>query len=508
MRVCLLHPDRDFVGEPEGTEPARTAGVDLGLKGVAEAMAGGDGFLLRVAREVLLAHPVDPTTIAYRQGVLADCLRQPSVVRELYALAVKALESEREIWDFPSSSAESVVYRSTRVLSAFLGSLRRLRGLVDSHAAEFRSEGFARLFGTLAREIDEPFFREAEAHLRRFGSTDGVLISAGIGAGGKGVGYTLRLPARVHDSWLRRILRSRRGAHIFVVADRDESGHRIVREIVDRGLAPSAAALGRSVDHMVRFFRALRTELAFYLGAMNLRDRLTTSGNPVCTPRIGEGESPAWSARGLYDVGLALRLGRPPVPNDLVAGDRRVVVVTGANQGGKSTFLRAIGLAQLMAQCGLFVGATEYSGPACPAVLTHFKREEEAATDRGKLDEELARMRALLEYARPGSLLLSNESFASTNEQEGSEIARQVVRALRETGVRMVLVTFLFDFADGLHREGGPGVLFLRAERLPDGGRTYRLREGAPQPTSYGEDLYREIFGASPSGGPSTPLPK
>ncbi len=501
-----MHPDRDFVVPAELGEPGKTTARDLGLDAVVDAMGAGDSFLRDVARAALLAGAPDPATIVYRQRVLDDCRQRPALVRELYAVAVEALEEERQVWEFSSRSAATVLHRSLQVLRAFLDALRRLRKLIDSRAGEVRSEGWSRLIATMRRELDEAFFAAAEAHLERLSSREGILLSAEIGPGGKGAAFTLRAPATDRESWLRRMIRSRRGTHTILVADRDESGHRIVGELIDRGLTPSAIALGRSVDHMLRFFRAMRTELGFYVGALNLHDRLAAVGVPVSTPRI-QGEPRAWSARALYDVGLALRLGRPPVPNDLDAADRRLVLITGANQGGKSTFLRAVGLAQLMAQCGLCVGASEYSGPAFAAILTHFKREEEATADRGKLDEELARLSALLEHARPGALLLLNESFASTNEREGSEIARQTVRALLESDVTVVFVTFLFDFASGWFRAGGRDALFLRAERLPDGRRSFRLLEGAPLPTSFGVDLYREIFESAAAGRPPVPAP-
>ena len=124
---------------------------------------------------------------------------------------------------------------------------------------------------------------------------------------------------------------------------------------------------------------------------------------------------------------------------------KSLVVITGANQGGKSTFLRAVGLAQLMLQAGMFVGAETFAADARDGIFTHYKREEDSAMDHGKLDEELDRMSTIAGWLLPGSLLLSNESFASTNEREGSEIARQVLAALTESGVKVVFVTHLFD---------------------------------------------------------------
>ena len=116
--------------------------------------------------------------------------------------------------------------------------------------------------------------------------------------------------------------------------------------------------------------------------------------------------------------------------------------------------------------------------------------------ESGKLDEELGRMSGIVDEITPGCVLLCNESFASTNEREGSQIARQIVHALLARGIKVFFVTHLFDLAQRFHLEQMGTALFLRAERQPDGQRTFRVAEGEPLPTSHGEDVYRRIFGA------------
>jgi DNA mismatch repair ATPase MutS len=204
--------------------------------------------------------------------------------------------------------------------------------------------------------------------------------------------------------------------------------------------------------------------------------------------------TPGFSCRGLYDVCLGLTLEARVVGNDVSADDRTLVMITGANQGGKSTFLRSVGLAQLMMQSGMFVGAEAFRADVADALFTHYKREEDPTMKSGKLDEELNRMSGIVGRVAPHCLVLFNESFAATNEREGAEIASAIVRALLEAGVKVVFVTHSFELADRFHRQRLDGALFLRAERRADGTRTFKLVPGAPQPTSHGEDLYRRIF--------------
>ncbi|MET7775008.1 hypothetical protein ABZU94_08690 [Streptomyces mirabilis] len=458
-------------------------------------MAGDDPFLLAMAGRALLLGLRTPEEIRYRQEVLADCLDHTDVVRELYTLTVGTIAKERRVYPSFLRSPDSVLGRGVSALELFVDELKQLRALADEHAESFRSEGFARFFGMLAAELDDAYFQRVEEHLRELRFRRGVLMSVGLGTGNRGKGYVLRRSRE--QGWLQRLSASRAG-YTFHIADRDEIGARALSDLRGRGIDLVANALGQSSDRILSFFQLLRCELAFYVGCLNLHERLTGKGEPVCFPTPTPAGEPVLTARGLYDVCLSLSIESRVVGNDVDADGKHLVVITGANQGGKSTFLRSVGLAQLMTQCGMFVSAQSLRADVRTGVFTHFKREEDATMTHGKLDEELDRMSGIAEAITPGSLLLCNESFASTNEREGSEIARQVVRALLESGVKVVYVTHLYDLAHGLHREGDDGALFLRAERQEDGARTYRLFPGEPLPTSFGEDLFRRIFGASP----------
>ncbi|PZR98272.1 MAG: DNA mismatch repair protein MutS [Chloroflexi bacterium] len=247
----------------------------------------------------------------------------------------------------------------------------------------------------------------------------------------------------------------------------------------------------------------LRAELAFYVGCLNVHAQLSEKGEATCFPVPLPPGNPVLSAQGLYDVCLALRIEARVVGNDVNADSKWLVMITGANQGGKSTFLRSVGLAHLMMQCGMFVSAESFRANVCDGVFTHFKREEDVGMKSGKLDEELHRMSDIAGRITPNCILLCNESFVATNEREGSEIARQVLRALIEASVKVVFVTHLFDLAHGFYLQEMDTVLFLRAERQAGGQRTFKLIEGEPLPTSYGEDSYRRVFGLAPEVAPA-----
>ncbi len=385
------------------------------------------------------------------------------------------------------------------MLEILVGVLRRLRQLTDEHAADFRSEGLVQLCATLAAELEDGYLEAVERHLEGLKFRGGLLMSARLGKGGRGADHVVRTP-RVQRFIERITTATGRGGYTFRIAERDESGLRALGELRGRGIHPVATALAQSTDHILSFFDALRAELGFYLACVNVHDRLTGLGGPTCFPAPGPPGTSDLTARDLYDVPLSLHLDGRAVGNDVDAEGRALVMITGANQGGKSTFLRSVGVAQLMMECGMFVAAASFAAGISAGVFTHHRREEDAQMESGKLDEELSRMSAIADTIGPGCVLLCNESFSATNEREGAEIARQVVRALVERGVRVLFVTHLYDLAHGFSVDPPAPALFLRAQRASAGERTFKLVEGEPLPTSYGEDSYRRVFGTELGG--------
>ncbi len=491
-----MHADRDFDVEREPPANADALIQDLELETLVEAMAAGDDFLRGIAGKGLLANLRTREEIRYRQQVLADCLAHEATVRAIYDLAVEAVNAPRKaslFFGLRHASPGMILHSSVQVLQALVDVLERLRKLADEEAPSFRSDAFERFFGMLRAELDDEYLGVLRRYLKELKFDRGELMSARLGRANRGVGHVLRRPRR--RGWLERIPGQGPPSRSFTIPPRDEAGFKALDDLRGKGTNLVANAVGQSTDHIVSFFTVLRAEIAFYLGALNLHARLTEKGEPICFPEPVDRNATAFSAENLYDAALSLHLDPRVVGNDVDADGRSLVMITGANQGGKSTFLRSTGIAQLMMQCGLFAPAAFLRAGVVSGVFTHYKREEDESMESGKLDEELARMSAIADEITPGCLLLCNESFAATNEREGSEIARQVIRAMLDSGVKVFFVTHLYDLAHTLHAQRLDTTLFLRAERGSGGRRTFRIVKGEPLPTSYGEDSYRRVFG-------------
>lgn len=499
MKAVLMHPDRDLdVAQPL---PAHAAILrqDLAIDTIVAAMADGDSGITTIACQALLNGPGnDPATIRYRQAAASDAIANPAAVKALYAIATEALDDKRKsYWGFTSQHAASMLYSGLQLLQLYLKRLRALRAIAEAQSGTFESAAFRNLFALLERELDDAYLARIEAHLEELRFTDGALLGAQLGPDCESEGFSLRRPRDPHPNRLRRLLDEHIVSPCTVrVAQRDLIGAKTLQAMRDRGVRDVANAVTESALHIDGFFQMLRAELAFHVGCANLHAHLAARGVAVCFPDITPvATGPGLRTRGLRDVALALTMDGPVVGNDVDAMGKRLLVITGANQGGKSTFLRSLGLAELMLHAGMFVAANSMESTLCTGLFTHYKREEDAGMQQGKLDEELARLGAIADAIRPGAWLLCNESFASTNEREGAELGSQMLDAMRERGVRVAFVTHLHTLAHRLHEQHRDDALFLRAERLNDGARTFRLCEGAPRTTSYGGDLYRGVFG-------------
>jgi DNA mismatch repair ATPase MutS len=495
MKAFLMYRDRDFDLRQKSPPNEQELTQDLEMDTLFNAMALGDKVLLEVAKKAVLSTLSDLDTIRYRQDILRDCLNHPSIARDLYDIAVESIDREKKsYWSIFSNYPDATLRKGIEVLQIFVGMLKELRNIADEHANEFESEGFTVFFAMLKKELGDEYFASVQKHLRQLKFRDGVLISAELGKGNKSTNYVLRKPQDRKVSWMKRFLEQRPAVYTFHLHPRDESGARALSELNDRGINLVANALAQSADHILSFFRMLRTELAFYVGCLNLYEKLDQKGVPMAFPQpVASGER-RHSFNGLYDACLALSLKQKIVGNRLDADSKDLVFVTGANQGGKSTFLRSVGLAQMMMQCGMFVPAESFCANVCEAIFTHYKREEDATMKSGKFDEELGRMSAIVDNLTPNCMLLFSESFAATNDREGSEIARQIVCALLEKRIKIFFVTHLYELAHGFYEKNMENAICLRAERQPDGERTFKIIEGEPLQTSYGEDLYNKIF--------------
>lgn len=197
---------------------------------------------------------------------------------------------------------------------------------------------------------------------------------------------------------------------------------------------------------IVRFDR----EIPFYLCYLVFMQRFTAANLAFSYPDVTD--SPGiFDVTGAFDLALAPKLlddAKTPVCNDFrLGGSERIFVITGPNQGGKTTSARTIGQCLYLAALGCPVPAASARISVPDQIYTHFERQETLVTLHGKLDDELVRIHEILSRATPRSAVVMNESFASTTASDALVIGAEVLTRITDLGCIAVYVTFLDELS-------------------------------------------------------------
>ena len=216
-------------------------------------------------------------------------------------------------------------------------------------------------------------------------------------------------------------------------------------------------------------------ELQFYLAYLDYVRPLRSAGLGFCYPEL-TGDSKEILARDAFDLALAARLvlaGQPVVTNDFHLGGReRVIVVSGPNQGGKTTFARTYGQLHHLAATGCPVPGTAARLFVYDRIFTHFEREEDLSDMTGKLENDLLRIQKALLEATPRSIVIMNEIFTSTTVSDARFLGEKVMTKVIELDLLCVYVTFVDELASM-----GPTVVSMASTIAPDNPaeRTYKV---------------------------------
>lgn len=196
---------------------------------------------------------------------------------------------------------------------------------------------------------------------------------------------------------------------------------------------------------LLRFDR----EVQFYLAYLDYLKTLEHKGLPFCLPEISPGGE--IFARETFDLALAGSLAlssTPVICNDFALSEtERVLIVTGPNQGGKTTFARAFGQVHYLGSLGLLVPGRAARLLHFDHIFTHFEREEDLRNLSGKLQDDLLRIHAILQAITPRSIVILNEIFSSTTLQDALFLSREILTRLLARHATGVWVTFLDELA-------------------------------------------------------------
>jgi len=200
--------------------------------------------------------------------------------------------------------------------------------------------------------------------------------------------------------------------------------------------------------------------------------KLIGARHPLLDPRLSDLRAAALGQAGHQ---------KPTVPLDLeLDGERRMLVITGPNAGGKTVALKTVGLLALAAQCGLPIPTAPGTRlPIFGAVMAMVGDEQDLLNDRSTFSARLMRLKEAWEVAGKGSLVLLDEVGSGTDPEEGSALAVALLEGLLDSGTLGVLTTHLTQLAAVALERSGASCAAMEFD--PENGRpTYHLRPGAP----------------------------
>ncbi|MBR3554662.1 MAG: hypothetical protein IKN89_02005 [Oscillospiraceae bacterium] len=230
-----------------------------------------------------------------------------------------------------------------------------------------------------------------------------------------------------------------------------------------------AAYIDITDDTVLDFIR----EVQFYFAWLDMMKTMKEIGFRFCYPELRGREEERFAADA-YDLSLAIRTLKPVVPNDFsLTPPEQILVVTGPNQGGKSTFARAFGQVFYLASLGVSVPARQAALPLCDQVLTHFERGEDRKLKSGKLEEDVLRLKGLLDRSTKDSVFVVNEIYSSTTLKDALTLGGHMIDAITEKAGSAVVVTFMEELS-----EVGPQTVSMVSGVSDDAehARTYQVR--------------------------------
>ena len=499
--------------------------------------------------KVLFQLTPDPAVIRYRQQILKDIDTHPELYSCLETILplISSLGGYRPPHTRKKETIQQVAWRAGE-LECLLDSVTLINDTLSKVANSLTSVGLRQLYDHVKQiEQSEQFQRlkiELPKILPKLRAHASVTIGVNLDQQLRPIEATL---LSVNDrkfgssTMLDRLLGNRSGErHGIAPLHRaaDEMAHfpsgreygrrggnnpmlvplfRDLTEVLQKISAPISKALQAYVGLNGRFLIQIREDINFYLAAVRLARRLREEGLPICQPEICPAAERVYEIDGSYNLNLARQFmvteSGENVLSSIVQNDVRlnknggIQILTGPNQGGKTTYTQMVGINQVLAQAGLFVPGTAARISPVDNIYTHYPLEEELELATGRFGDEAQRLSDIFSVATKQSLLLFNETLSSTSPRESIHLAQNIVRILRQMGTRAIYNTHLHELAasvDELNESSAGESLIVSMiasaqESESENGkvkRSYKIIPGAPVGHSYASEI-AERYGIS-----------
>lgn len=469
---------------------------------------------------------LDPEVLAYRQATFAELDAHPELVSVLgEVLPILSDIEELRLLDSAELGTESYLYSITEI-ELYVSCMETFRTRLVPMRDTLKSPAFRALADAVYELCESEYYRDLNEDLARLASRIHEVKSITVGvnldnqlrpkdAGVISINAETFKSGKALDKLLRMSFKNDAFTCIADVVpfDKGQSDNRreamrtAFHSAIDRVFRSSVRAwraiVGEYVLDNTDFLLRLLPEIEFVSRVSELTCRLAAAGYPLATPALRPMSEHAFRAEGLYNPDVALRIEEEIVANDVVFDENaRLYVLTGPNRGGKSVVTCAVGLALAMAMLGMRVAARSLTVSPADAIFTHFPTGADDTIDKGRLGEECARLREILDDVTENSLILLDESLSSTGAYEASFIAAELLSGFSLIGCRGIFSTHLHELAarvDEINKRtlplGGKPLDSLVAG-MEEGRRSFLIKRMAPDGKSYATDI-AEKYGLS-----------
>lgn len=486
------------------------------------------------AMKVFTQLSTDPETLNYRLDILEDFLAVPSLEAVLYENVHKLYINEHvNIQKLGLADSFYALNQRFESLKTYISCITNCHEFCEKNKEKFNSSALKELAEYFASVYNSEYFDEVKRE------TDECLAILAKGVKSVTVGINFDDMLRPTEAMLLSVSTDRikkKGRFDWLFGRVGEGGRAIGRTHSlyneNGGTNDIEAPLFRElkdinaeyISHLDTAIRAyfkkstediltFESQMSFYIGAKKLVEAVRARGLSMCRPKYLDMEDRRMDAKGVFDLSFYIQmvsadpmgsLKNKIITNDCrFDDDGRFFVLTGANNGGKTTYTRAIGIIQVFAQAGLYVPCESCEISPVDYIYTHFPKEEEVGLNTSRFTQECKQFKETIDTATRHSLLLLNESIQSTTPTECVYIATELTKIFRCVGVRGVYATHLLELAKSLDRlneevEGDTKLVSIvtTVDTTDDNRRLYRIERAEPQEFGYARTIY-EKFGVS-----------
>lgn len=466
-------------------------------------------YALKVLSELV----TDIEVIRYRQDVLRDFMNVPQLEGILYKSLHTVYQNSRSVYaKVGSTQSFFEISENLEHIESFISCIRACHEFYEKCYDKLTSKGAREL----ARALEEKYAAEEFSTLVSETKKLKEVLENGI----KSVTFAVNLDELMRPSEVALISVSRepfRKKKLFeklfskgetteplsnVYSRKSKEGaivainERLFAELDELGGEYTKhfnTALSAYFSSSISFLTKLEPQINFYVGVMNMVNRAEQMGLPVCIPEILPSEKRVFDCGEMYDLAFACKLytassfvgklsGEVKTNSCKMDEDEGILILTGSNNGGKTTFTRAAGINQVLAQCGLCVGAETAQISMVDELFVHFPREEEVGINASRFTEECKEFRSTTEKATQYSMVLMNESLSSTTPSECLMIAEELMKIFSHIGVRLIYTTHIHDLIGKIDEinalEPKSRLCSMTAQCDESGKPTYRITKG------------------------------